>query len=526
MSLQGFLARLARRRPRNAGATPLPRNWWQRNRRALIGVAAVVVALVVGLLGPWVPWSPFRPCGPDLIDVGPPSNCVGLDVDSAALSDNDQLADLEGRINALNSQVTGDDFATIVLLDNMTPDPTTDSIGLKTLRHRVEGAITAEWRANNSTVGGGTQPKIKLLLANYGAGAAFQAQAVDTIEQTAGSEHIVAVAGMGQSLDTTRMAVRNLSDHGIVTVGSVVSADDMNQYPTGQLIKNFFRVTPTNADAARAAVSYIANQHYQRIMLVQDTNESDSYAQTLAFDVRAAFHSRYPTLVPFIEPYQSPGELHGMPRPEYMEDRFAAMHADLCSYKPDLIYFAGRGPDLGAFLTALSQGGACGLGSMDVLSNDPTDLLGTRLPSFGDMQVRLLYTGVATRDEWQSLPLSSIEYQNYAAFLAAFAGKNGFNPEDLEDGHAMLSHDAVLTAVTAVRNDPVAVTDPSTVAASFLRFTCQHAIPGASGQTAFAPNGDPIDKAMPIMLLQPNGDATQEGLAWASGQPFDAAGCH
>jgi hypothetical protein len=465
-------------------------------------------------------------CGNGLTEEGTPKVCVGVDIDSGALTHGDRLADLEAKVAAVNAKATGGDFGTIVLLMNMTPDPNSDSVGFLVLRHQIEGAITAVWRADNQTVADGTNPPLKLMLANFGTGANYWADAVDSITAQQSSQHIVAVTGIGQSLDNTRQAASALSDAGIVTVGAAVTADNMNQWPDGVRIRDFFRVASTNTDMAATAVSYAAAHHYTRTMLVKDTNNQDSYADTLGTAFTAAYTARHHTKVPYAEPYLSPdGPLSTMSRGQYMANQFAGMHADICQDKPDLVYFAGRGTDLAAFLTSLAQGGACGLSSITVMSgDDATSLEGTPLPNFGDLKVTVLYTSQSSGNEWQGFPASSDQVQNYNQFSEAF-GRNGFAPTDLQDGDAAISHDAVLSAATAARLDPVATTNPSTVAASFLRFACRRTIPGASGDIAFDENGNPLDKAMPIMRVQSNGNVIQQDLAWSTGHAFDPATC-
>lgn len=273
-------------------------------------------------------------------------------------------------------------------------------------------------------------------------------------------------------------------------------------------------------------MSYVAQQPYKKIMLVQDMNKQDSYVRTLSSAFTAAFEARYQTHVPYAEPYESPeGPLTGASRDQYMANQFAGMHADICQDKPDLVYFAGRGADLTSFLTALSQGGACGLSAVDIMTGDDAlEMVGKPVPSFGEMRVRVFYTAEAAADEWRNSPANSVNAQNYLAFGKAYTD-NGFDPADLRNGNVIMTHDAVLAAATAARLDPVAITDPSTVAASFLRYACRQTIPGASGEITFDQAGNPVDKAMPIMLLQPNGVPVQQDLAWSAGQPFDPAKC-
>ncbi len=449
--------------------------------------------------------------------------CVGLDLETTAFKSIDPLSGLETGLASQNSKITSQ-YATVVLLDDMTPNPETDSVAFQALKYRIEGALTAAWRANNQAVADGTLPTIKLLLANFGSGAAFWRQAVDAIERASTSEHIIAVTGIGQSLDATREAVAALSAANIATVGSVVTADSMNEDLTGKHIQNFFRVAPLNTDEAKAALTYITKHAYKKILLAQDRNQQDSYAQTLASAFASTFESRSGVKVRYTESYQSPSvPLNGATRDQYMTNQFAGMHSDICADQPDLIYFAGRGTDLGSFLTALSQGGACSLGPLDVMSgDDASTLVGMRMPSSGDLKIRVFYTGLAHSDEWNAFPPGSDNVKNYQQFTDAFA-VNGFATADLADGDAMMTHDAVLSAATAARIDQLAVTDPGTVAAYFLRFRCTKFIPGASGEIAFDQSGNPIDKAMPIIQIQPDGSVTQEDLAWPTGKPLDTS---
>jgi ABC-type branched-subunit amino acid transport system substrate-binding protein len=489
-------------------------------RRAWFVITVVVVVLAG--IGVWI-WSPWRPaCGAGLTDVESPYYCVGLDLDLTALRSSDPLADLEAKIVSDNAKVTGD-FATIVLLDNMTPNVSTDSVSLPELRHRIEGSITAAWRANNQAVAGGTTPKIKLLLASFGSGAKYEPQAVQSIIAARASQHIVAVTGFGQSLDQTRQAAKDLSDANIVSVGSVVTADDMNTDLTGKRIPNFFRVAATNTDTASASVQYISSRPYQKVLLVQDANSGDSYAQTLATAFSSAFASQYRFNVPYTESYQSPdNSVTGATRDTYMTDQFAHMHGDICADKPDLVYFAGRGVDLGSFLKALSQGGSCGLTPIDVLSgDDAASIVGTSLPPFPDMNVRVFFTALATAGEWRNFAASTEMVQNYTQFAQAFSNRdNGFDPADLVEEDAIMSHDAVLAAATAARIDPLAIADPNTIAAYYLRLRCTQFVPGASGDIAFDSNGNPVDKAVPMIQLMPDGSAVQQDLTWPTGRTF------
>lgn len=477
--------------------------------------SSLVVVLIIGLGYFWW-WSQSQKCGRGMTATGSPYACVGLDLDSTALRDADPLADLENTI-AKNNRTISEPFATIVVLDDMTPDPRSDSVALRAERHNIEGAITAVSRSNDPKASGAI-PKIKLLLANYNLGAGAWLQAVDAIKQARLSEHIVAVTGIGQSRDTTRAAVASLSDAGIAVVGSDVTADNINVAPDpgGKRSRNFVRVASTNTEEARAAAKYIAQHGYHKVLLVKDVNEGDSYAQTLA----NAFATN--VKVDNTEPYRSPDEpLSVATREQFMAKLFADMHSDICAIRPDLIYFAGRGIDLGHFLTALSSSGACGLGPLDVMAGDDAEnLAGGRISTSGDLSFNVFYTAFAHTDEWSGFPPGSDYVKNYQDFAAAFTEEH-FKDANLDDGEAMVSHDAVRVAIVATKADPLAITEPDTVAAFLVGIRCHNYVPGASGPIAFGLDGNPIDKAIPILQLHADGTVTQKDLAWPTGQPLD-----
>ncbi|MGH3848374.1 MAG: ABC transporter substrate-binding protein, partial [Pseudonocardiaceae bacterium] len=371
-------------------------------------------------------------------------------------------------------------------------------------------------RANDPKTGG--IPKIKLLLANFSLGAGAWQQAVDAIKQARLSEHIVAVTGIGQSLDTSRAAVASLSDAGIAVVSANSTADNMNVAPDqgAKRSTDFFRVAPTNTEEARAAANYIAQRSYRKVLLVKDVNGEDSYAQTLAY----AFATN--VKVDNTEPYRSPdGQLNLATREQLMAEIFADMHSDICAIRPDLIYFAGRGTDLGYFLTALSSSGSCGLGPLDVMiGDDANNLVGGRISTSGDLSFNVFFTALAYPGEWNDFPPTSDYVKNYRDFMAAFTQEH-FKDPNLDDGQAMVGYDAVRVAVFATQRDPLATTEPTTVANFLVGTRCHNSVPGASGPIAFDPDGNPIDKAIPILQLHADGTVTQKGLAWPTGQPLD-----
>lgn len=498
------------------------RPWW---RRHLLVLSLGVLVVVAGILALWRPWES---CGAGMRADGPDDACVGLNLEGKPFSPDDGMADLQRKIAQQNAAIGDREFVTVVLLNNMTPDRNSDSAELLNVQHGIAGAITAQNRANSTPVVGPQTPRVKLLLANYGTRARNQADAVREIVEHRGEQHIVAVIGLGQSLDNTRRAAAALSDQQIAVVSALASADNMNRRPgSDSFIERFYRITPTNVDAAKAAVSYLRDQRdYKRVMLVRDISETDIYARTLGEAFKTAYRDGFGDDVPSEQYFRSPSEeLEGVSQDEYMQSQFDKVRARMCLEKPDLVYFAGRGADLKSFLRALGQNGACGLSKVDILtSDDASSLLGTQLPEMHSMQADVYYTSVATRGMWEGTG-QNVNQTNYEGFEEAFRGLG--LADDLRDGYAMSHHDALLLAIGAARQIPAVAQNPTTVADLIFNYDCVAPFPGATGQVAFTPDshGNPINKALPVMRLLPNGELQKQALAWSAGRPFGPDSC-
>lgn len=521
--------------------TPLPHSWRRRHWKVLTAVAAVVVLVVGGL---WLSrLQPRNPCGDGLTPEG--SECVGLDLNSSFLSlRGDKLSDLEQDIRQNNRKVSGSNYVTIVYLDDLAPNTFNDSVTLKDLRERIAGAITAQQAANGSGLAGSeNKPQIKLLLANYGNGAQYYSQAVTKIKKYRDRDHIAAVTGIGQSLVKTRQAIADLSGGEIVTVGSISSADDLNEEPNGKVIPYFYRVVSTNTDEARAAESFIVNHRYNKVMLIQDKNSNDDYVKNIGDDVASGLVAR--NLQSYVEQYNSPDPSVGtVSRDTDIKDQIPDIRNAICSYRPNLIYFAGRGVDLRSFLNGLVADGGCPgypQKPVAVLSgDDASSAADSPLPKWGGITFNVFYTAAATGDEWSKNLTDTVDRNDYNLFLNWFKRQH-FHFDNLQNslvnGHAMLTYDALITAAQAIRSDPPVARDPSSISTdpngildAFQKITCEYPVKGADGRIAFFPNtlvgpsgkasasqGDPIDKPVPIMQIQQDGTPSILQMTWADG---------
>jgi ABC-type branched-subunit amino acid transport system substrate-binding protein len=496
--------------------------WPRRHWRVCAGLCALALIAVLAF---WRPWQTASSCGPGLTAVGSPYACVGLDLDSSAFSGAEppRLGTLEKDIAAANAAVTTGSFDTVVLLEDMTPNPAIDGLDPTGTVNAIEGAVTAVNTENEYNQQNQIGQRYKLLLANFGSQSASYQQAVTAIESAQRSWHITAVTGLGQSLVNTRVAEAELSADDIVTIGGEATADNMNIDPaTHAQIENYFRVGPTNSEEADAAAEYInAKLPRARIMVVYDTNPSDDYAATLYSQFLTHFTPQWQLW------FSSAADSSDKEtRAQSLAGWVQEVHGGICSDDPDLIYFAGRGTDLGAFLTDFANDGTCGAANTPILSGDDASYLIDAGVVQRSTQFTVYYTALAYPDQWSLLTPSTsggqtpAAYQSgYQDFASAFA-KQDFPPQDLEEGSAMIDYDAVRTALTASfgadTSGEAGYLNPGGLV-NQIAGMCQNPVSGSTGLIAFGKSGNAVDKAIPVLKLTANARPALVALEWAAG---------
>jgi len=523
--------------------TPDPYPWWRRHWRK-ITIPLLVCIVIAGALAWYVSWS--NPCGlgSGLEEEPGGSACVGLDLNSTSFqtSGSDPLSGLEKTVSDGNRQISGSGYVTIVYLDDMEPNAD-ENVTPAVLEQRVEGVITAQRAANNTNIAHSEDPKVRVLLASYGNDANQESYAVQQIKNNRKSQHIVAVTGIGQSLVKTQNAISQITGAGIPVVGSVVSGDALVDGNVGH--GEFYRTSSTDSDEVSAAFSYIHDKGYRNVVMARDTNSSDEYVRDLGRDYTNKFEQQNKNNKPYTVDYSSSGAgaLKGVGRSSYMENHVfesGDFLANICDRRPDAIYFAGRGDDMLSFLHVLeSDASACSLSHVDIISADDVNAQIENSFPTGNIQYNVFYTALATGGEWGSSQGETPEARGYSAFSNQFSGlirKHVIPSVSLTDGYVMMEYDALLTAAVAARDagQAAAVSSPKTVADQLSGFDCGNNsyVPGASGRIMFSiagtPNGqqgNPIDKPVPIMQLEPDSGVSMAKMEWSDGSPIDTSVC-
>lgn len=540
---------------------------WVRGHPWLAGLLALVVLAGLGTGGTWLYGritAPALACGSGMAANAGDTACVGVDLDSGPIAPGEPAAmtALEADVRANNDAVTGGDYVSIVLFQDMSPVAGVDTVSYQDLYPNIEGAVTAAWRANHTTAVQGGMPKVKLFLANMGSKNGGWSDAADRIVASAAANHITSVIGLGQSTVETRSAAAKLAAAHLPVIGATVTGDTMNLDPaTKALNTGFFRVSPTNSDSVAAAARFIhrIEPDPTRVAILQDNVVGDDYNETLG----AAVDKDLPTAHRF--PFTSPGNLpDGVERDQELVQQFSYLDQSVCSVEPTVVYFAARGKDLGAFVRTWTQAGTtCGNGRLTVVTgddgaeaiNDPA----VREAVAGG-HVRVLFTSLAATDEWGACPASTTstdprntEQANFDAFQAAFTGQPdvcthlpvsadggakrlGYPATDLRSGQAMITHDAALVAITAARradrgadnsaDGGVVVRDPSSQIGFIEEMRCANTVAGASGWIEFGADrahyGNPIGKPVPIVEIGANGSTRTVPGVTAPGGPTTA----
>ncbi|MFG3280633.1 ABC transporter substrate-binding protein [Streptomyces sp. NPDC048111] len=525
-----------------------PRFGRLRRHPVLSALAALVILAGLVFGGRWGYGRLFPPsltCGTGLTATGSPLACAGVNIDSGPFTDHEpaRMRELQKQVKAANDTVSGPYISVVLMLD-LSPVTDVDTLTYESLYPNIEGALTAVWRANHTAAYGST-PSIKLYLANMGSQYGSWEQTVAQLKKQAGGEHISAVIGLGQSTEQTRHAAAAISAQlHIPVIGSTVTGDSMNLDPGDpagkKLIPDLFRVSPTNSDSVIAANQYVSTLRpaATSLAVVADSVTGDDYTRTLAEAARTTFKAPNRTVT--VLPYSSPGDLSaGSGRQAYLVQQFNLMHANLCQAAPSVVYFAGRGRDLGAFVENWVQGPPCGIAQLHILAgDDASEAIRDKavLSGIASGRVTVAYTALASPDEWGKECPGSDAKHNYDQFWTAFTGRPdpctgqpitgdkdapslSFDPADLASGQAMLTHDAAVAAISAGRRDAVGLKNPGLETGILHQFYCAQMLPGASGWLSFGSDGSPAGKPTPVVQLGSDGSARTVALTWPDGAP-------
>jgi ABC-type branched-subunit amino acid transport system substrate-binding protein len=507
-----------------------------RSKKAMASYVTVAAAITAGVVVPiaTVPPAPKprpAPCHGGLVAVrdtttpedGSPGSasidCVGL-TDGSQVFDS-RLAGIERLVLRENDRVqaTGKRWVAIAYLAPITQGQVS-VLTWEGVYEELEGAYIAQWEANHSSANG-DDPLVKLYLVNEGPDQGHWQLAVrQVLAATSDARHVVAVAGLGGSVQETRQAAQLMADHQLAMFGTTITADDLN----GASFASLVRVAPTNTDEVKAALAFLPRLPARgaTALLVADTNGKDDYTRTWAAQVQRLYPGPGRHFIGLPETFNRALSAEG--------DRLVQISQFICQRKPDVVFFAGRSKDLELFVGAL---GAQCTAPVTVISgdSDPTDESTSGkdgyqdyLRALGPGSVTLYSTVLAHPNEWsdcggpmpQSQRPAALAFTRFAGNYATQIGPALKLP--LADGSAMLAHDAIITAVATIRlpvnqsNGSGQQPYPYQEVTQNLSGLHDQSVAGVSGMITISnyghSDGDPVSKPLVIVQHQANGAVT------------------
>ncbi|MFW6692375.1 hypothetical protein [Streptomyces sp. MAR4 CNX-425] len=515
---------LTRRRPGRRRRRPLGRA--ERAILAVLAVAAVAAVAVVLVLR----LGGDGPCGDGLVESADGEECVGV-ADATAGSPafepgadgpDERIADLVRKIAEENEKVgelwegRQEPYVRVAVL---LPFNASESSAMtpEVVQNSLAGVLTAQLHANRDH-----GLNYQLLLSNIGRDLSQWRPAVEALDAltvheapTEEDSPLVGVIGLPNSEKDTEDAAVALARADIPAVSGVLSSPEISA-------DTLFKAAPSNTESVAALSGYLdenpgAHPGEPSGFLVWDSREEDGYVANTRENMRRVFGEEYG-----LENRQASfvgrmGDYAGAPR------RFSPAARGICRLEADTVFYAGRDSDLPYLITQLSDEPDCDdfdaeIRILRVATGLPEGLTDRRVRE--DMaEARVVTVGASATDapSWRAGEGSG---ERFATFAEGFGKASGLPGEALNDGYAIMHHDAF---VVVSRATDTALTDleesaggggsnrlPSKLdvynTITNMRVVrgpdgCHDCVPGASGQFGFDVEKDnwPVCKPVPII---------------------------
>lgn len=361
-------------------------------------------------------------------------------------------------------------------------------------RSVFQGAYLGQKESNDgSKLSGGVL--VRLLTANSGSNtddATFVAQQVVQLART--DPHFVGVCGWSYSSRNVKV-VKVLGPAHIPMVSSKASSDCFTN-----VSPYFFRTTPANIIQAYAGAKY-AEQTLKATRVAMFYDPNDPYSQNLAADFDKQFEADGNSVVA--------QETYTIYHPETLPARLQ----DALTHHPDLIYFSGYSNDVSTILINLPPG------NLPIMGGDALYELGG-YPSIARANFsRLHFTTYFYPDEWDILGYGNLKPAFFAEYADTYDpnGTHQGNPYGFTraDFNVALTYDAMLALLKgcdiALVGSQKSIT-PQDLQRGLTKVNGANAFQGVSGQIAFGSDGNPIDKAIVILYVDPEGHVKMEPI--------------
>ncbi|MFI9597092.1 ABC transporter substrate-binding protein [Nonomuraea sp. NPDC052265] len=356
--------------------------------------------------------------------------------------------------------------------------------------HQLEGAVAAQYRANHGLVVGQT-PLIKLVLANTDSmESSWQRTTEELLAMVNSDDRLVAVAGLGRSTASTLASLKLLATENLAMVSDAVTSDTIDR----TTVPGFVRVNPRVSEQVSLLAQYIGTaggKGWRTAALIHSAKPGDLYADSLAAEFKLHMKKQWDAGGNVDYPFGDPPG-----------NQWQIIMSNLCARPPDVIFYAGRGSDLHAFVSSLRESGAC-LGPVDIVTgSDAVRLRAEQFPEGTFESISMTYVPLA-----EPLLLGCAENRSYQLLLETYR-KLKFDEQDLGTGWGIMAHDSVLAAAQAVRRAAGASgrdeVTPGSVSGILPLFALPNtAVSGASGPVMFdSRTGNRLGLALPVLRFR------------------------
>ncbi|MCW7940616.1 hypothetical protein AAW14_00740 [Streptomyces hygroscopicus] len=425
---------------------------------------------------------------------GAGGECTGITdgSDGSAVFGSD-LEPVMTAIGAENSDVAkGGDYVTVAFLTPLT-SKSANNLTVGQYVAELEGAYTAIEEENDKD----SRPRIQLLVANMGSSETQWAQAVGQLSALARAGRLVAVAGLGLSQQESVDAARQLSKAELPMVGDLITADGFDS--TGAVdgkgpINGLARVALTNTDQLTAISKELGPAQRTAALVstqVTPNGTKDLYTESLnrGFHTVKGLKKYLDNTSDFtFDPRGGPGTI------------LPTISQNLCNTGKtvDTVYYAARVKYLPDFLDALTRR-SCHAQPITVVTGSDASSLDPKTQALHDPDapITVLYANFPSAAQFHSS--DNPDHGLYDAFAKDFtASHHGqqFAGEHLTSSYwAIVAHDAVLTAATALHNAAAHGDGPTSLPNRYAvrdeLFALRNgAVAGASGHFGIDSNGN------------------------------------
>jgi hypothetical protein len=479
---------------------PLSRG--MRHRRFRRRIALTLIASLVVAIGGWGTYQYTRHdcrglAWPDTRLSHVDGECIGW-TDEQAFAFAPNLRDITEKIATENRDVHrradngGPNYVKVAVLMPMTTGPGSAMSAL-TILHAMQGVYIAQRRANASADFGSPNPLIQLILMNEGRSESHWPEMLRALAaMRTGGHPVVAVAGLGVSIPATQDAAGQLSNLNLPAIGGVLTATTLSA-------PQLFEVSPSNEGYVLALSGYLRTRpNLRTAVLAYDTN-NDNYVRSLrmAFDKQLASYIRG----------RVKGFIGSLGTHDATSAIFDDVKQDACYTNADMIFYAGRDRDLPRLIDVLAHRRECGHQKPIVILSGSTGLsvAGDSVQTMTEHQITIIDASSADPDTWHTHARADAP-AGFDAFYRAFTGN--FPDTDLTDGYALGHHDAVATAVWAIRRfalqAPGRIPSGTDILGQIINLNeGAHAVPAAGGTLTFddASGGWPHGKKIAIIQI-------------------------